>query len=466
MITSDHGNTLGQKGHFGKGTLWQPDVRVPLLISSPKTKTAHSCYNPVSLLDLFPTFCDIVQKEVPKFKNGKPYLDGYSLWRFVEDSTLLIEKPITSIANKDNFAVINQRFHYIKYKPADAAGKMYEHELYEIGKHRDMDIYQWNNLADNTEYQNVIDYLSQWLPDSSLYLNPYYRLQVTPTTPQLPCIYTQSDSIMLDFKMFDTEGKMLENIPPHFKISWTNNLTKEISHDKNYRFKLSKIDSSIWQAQKDIIFYLRLTDTTRQTFAFDMIKFNLNNKPSISFDIEKKQTEVVIKEYTTTGNFDSNKLLWNWGNGYTSIQDRVPAPYAYVLPKDYTISLDVQYGNHDFQQCNETYSQNISIEKQDFEDLPCQMPMWIKQLKATPNTINLEYSPVYAAQQYSIRYKPTADIDGKWQTKSSTQNTINIDNLIPNTQYSVQVKCKCSGEINTKQESQWSLEHFFSAIDN
>ena len=67
-----------------------------------------------------------------------------------------------------------------------------------------MDIYQWNNLVDNPDYQNVIDYLSQWLPDSSLYLNPYYRLQIAPTTAELPCIHTQKDSIVLDFKMFDT----------------------------------------------------------------------------------------------------------------------------------------------------------------------------------------------------------------------------------------------------------------------
>ena len=262
-------------------------------------------------------------------------------------------------------------------------------------------------------------------------------------------------------------GQLLEKVPPHFKISWTNNLTNDVGHEKKYQFKLSEIDNSIWEAQKDIIFYLRLTDTNSksQTFAFDMISFNLNNKPTISFDVEKNKTALSIKNYETTGHFNTNNLFWDWGNGYSSTQDRVPAPYTYVSPNDYNISLTTKYGNSDFQKCVEKHTQKVSIKKQDFDALPCQTPSWVKQLEATASQMKLEYSPVYEAQKYNIRYKPTADIDGKWQTTSSTQNTVTLPNLEPNTQYNVQVKCDCSNKVKTKQESQWSyLSHFFSMI--
>jgi arylsulfatase A-like enzyme len=56
ILTSDHGELLGDYGSVGKRTMLDPSVRVPLLVRWPKHfKAAAQCDTPVSLLDIWPT---------------------------------------------------------------------------------------------------------------------------------------------------------------------------------------------------------------------------------------------------------------------------------------------------------------------------------------------------------------------------------------------------------------------------
>ncbi|SCK35183.1 choline-sulfatase [Variovorax sp. HW608] len=54
IYTSDHGDNLGARGVWGKSTLYEESVKVPMLMAGPGIGPAV-CETPVDLLDLFPT---------------------------------------------------------------------------------------------------------------------------------------------------------------------------------------------------------------------------------------------------------------------------------------------------------------------------------------------------------------------------------------------------------------------------
>lgn len=60
LFVSDHGELLGDYGCFGKRSMLDPSVRVPLLVRYPETFPASiRCDTPVSLLDIWPTLLNV-----------------------------------------------------------------------------------------------------------------------------------------------------------------------------------------------------------------------------------------------------------------------------------------------------------------------------------------------------------------------------------------------------------------------
>lgn len=74
VYASDHGDTCGEHGIFGKETLCEGAVRVPLLFEGVGVPVAARFSAPVSLLDIGPTLCDVAGGTAP---HGQ---DGISLW--------------------------------------------------------------------------------------------------------------------------------------------------------------------------------------------------------------------------------------------------------------------------------------------------------------------------------------------------------------------------------------------------
>jgi choline-sulfatase len=60
IYTSDHGDNIGARGMWGKSTLYEDAVGVPMLLAGPGVPTGKVCHTPVSLLDLAPTITDAV----------------------------------------------------------------------------------------------------------------------------------------------------------------------------------------------------------------------------------------------------------------------------------------------------------------------------------------------------------------------------------------------------------------------
>ena len=61
VVTSDHGIHLGEKGFYGKDSLFDESGRVPLVIAHPASpyKKSH-VFEPVELVDVFPTILDLI----------------------------------------------------------------------------------------------------------------------------------------------------------------------------------------------------------------------------------------------------------------------------------------------------------------------------------------------------------------------------------------------------------------------
>lgn len=186
ILLSDNGFSLGEKNHWEKAALWETDIRVPLLIKSP-------CHAPsiinftTSLLDIFPTVCDITGLEYPAFSNGEKYLDGISLYPLFDNASFYENNRYVVSAVKPyygegscfpQYSVRNSDFHFITYRAGDVAlqpeclpDTLYdEKELYHVGMNREEDAHEWYNLAYDAEYLSTITEMKSYLPGQSNYL--------------------------------------------------------------------------------------------------------------------------------------------------------------------------------------------------------------------------------------------------------------------------------------------------------
>ncbi|VTU17600.1 Choline-sulfatase [Variovorax sp. PBL-H6] len=91
IYTSDHGDNLGARGVWGKSTLYEESVKVPMLLAGPGV-TPSVCDTPVDLLDLFPTILEGAGLDPAPEMAGRP---GRSLYE-VAASAPEPERPILS----------------------------------------------------------------------------------------------------------------------------------------------------------------------------------------------------------------------------------------------------------------------------------------------------------------------------------------------------------------------------------
>ena len=87
VLWSDHGFHLGEKEITGKNTLWERSTRVPLMFAGPGSLRETRCAEPVELLDIFPTLCDLAGLPKP---DG---LEGLSLLPQLKDAAAARERP-------------------------------------------------------------------------------------------------------------------------------------------------------------------------------------------------------------------------------------------------------------------------------------------------------------------------------------------------------------------------------------
>lgn len=72
LFTSDHGELLGDHGHWGKRSFYEGSAKVPLLVSWPgHFAEGHTCNRLVGLTDILPTLVELVGGEIPDIVSGR-----------------------------------------------------------------------------------------------------------------------------------------------------------------------------------------------------------------------------------------------------------------------------------------------------------------------------------------------------------------------------------------------------------
>ena len=84
LYTSDHGESYGHHGLFGKSHLMEPAARVPLILCGPSVPENTVIHTPVSSTDLYPT---IVEGAGAKGGFGDEQISGQSLWPLLDGHT-------------------------------------------------------------------------------------------------------------------------------------------------------------------------------------------------------------------------------------------------------------------------------------------------------------------------------------------------------------------------------------------
>ncbi|MCK5174251.1 MAG: sulfatase [Planctomycetes bacterium] len=152
ILWGDHGWHLGEKLHYAKFTPWEEATKAPLFFSVPGlTRPGNKCYRPVSFMDIYPTLLELCSLP-PKDDN-----DGRSIIPLLKNPEAEWNYPALSTRNRNNHALRDQRWRYIRYH--DGGEELYDH---------DSDEMEWTNLLwgdnINPEHRAIADEMAKWLP--------------------------------------------------------------------------------------------------------------------------------------------------------------------------------------------------------------------------------------------------------------------------------------------------------------
>lgn len=159
IFTSDHGYHMGEKEYLFKNSLWEESCRVPFIVTGPGIPEGRICDQPVSLVDLYPTFIEIAGLNPDLVIPQK--LDGFSIvpllknpekgqWRGPAAALTSIHslerldagKP--GIPERQHYSLRTRKYRYIFCNNGEE--ELYDHES---------DPYEWNNLADDPDYATI-----------------------------------------------------------------------------------------------------------------------------------------------------------------------------------------------------------------------------------------------------------------------------------------------------------------------
>ncbi|MEM6690993.1 MAG: sulfatase [Planctomycetota bacterium] len=149
VLWSDHGYHLGEKGQWGKHTLWERTSNVPFIWAGPRVAKNSRTDVTVSLIDMYPTFVEVCGLPAPKQR-----LEGTSLASTLRDPDTASDRNVfLPYMRPGEFAVINRDWRYISY------GKNGE-ELYDLQS----DPNEWENLAARDKFNDIKEELARSAP--------------------------------------------------------------------------------------------------------------------------------------------------------------------------------------------------------------------------------------------------------------------------------------------------------------
>ena len=139
VLWSDHGYHHGEKGDWGKHTLWERTSNVPFIWSGPGVASGTTVDTTVSLIDMYPTFVEMCGL------SPVDGLEGTSLAGALREPSMAIDRNVfLPYLTPGGYAIINQKWRYIHYDDDTE-------ELYDVQR----DPHEWDNLAENVDFAVV-----------------------------------------------------------------------------------------------------------------------------------------------------------------------------------------------------------------------------------------------------------------------------------------------------------------------
>jgi arylsulfatase A-like enzyme len=195
VLWSDHGYHHGEKGDWGKHTLWERTSNVPFIWAGPGVAVGAKTDVTASLIDMYPTLvemCGLPQPHQP--------LEGASLAQTLgKPSTATDRNVYLPYMTPGEYAIINRDWRYIRY------GEDGE-ELYDLKQ----DPNEWNNVASDERYVDIMAKMRTSAPD-------------TFAAPE-PSLNTRKD-LVVEGKSFHWEKGKGNYTPPPKHLPYTSPVT-------------------------------------------------------------------------------------------------------------------------------------------------------------------------------------------------------------------------------------------------
>jgi len=171
VIFGDHGWKLGDHNSWGKMTNYNIDLKVPVIIRSPaQANPGAQTFEITELVDIFPSLCELAGIEIPDYIQGKSMVpliaNPNQPWKTAAFSQFH-RRPRVSADGKRymGYSINTAAYHYIEWYSWDHStgtrGELQGRELYDSQN----DAFETINLANNDDYNEIIDELASQLAD-------------------------------------------------------------------------------------------------------------------------------------------------------------------------------------------------------------------------------------------------------------------------------------------------------------
>ena len=162
VLWGDHGFHLGDHNEWGKHTDLEQATRVPLMIRAPGLPVGATTQSPTSLIDLYPTLCELAGLPIPEQPlsttepTGRP-LVGKSLLPILKDPAASVKGGAITHWGYGvyGYAYRTERYRYIEW--INNGGTVLARELYDY----ETDPMETVNLATSAEYKSLMKELSE-----------------------------------------------------------------------------------------------------------------------------------------------------------------------------------------------------------------------------------------------------------------------------------------------------------------
>lgn len=172
VLFSDNGFQLGEKGIWGKLTMFEPSIRVPLIVVDPRKKATagRECSRTVQLLDIYPTLVELCGLAMP------PGLDGNRLGPLLDSPQAAWDHPAFAVLARSEWlarSIRTERWSYTEWDEGRQGAELYDHET---------DPEESKNLVRDPKHAAIITQLKKRLDASPVAKHvPLGRQPATPS---------------------------------------------------------------------------------------------------------------------------------------------------------------------------------------------------------------------------------------------------------------------------------------------